>query len=339
MYMGYGMKINIYYGGRGIIDDPTLGVLSRMSDVFGELNVQVEQFNLFEHKNGITALPGTLKGVDGIILASTVEWFGIGGYMHQFLDACWLYGDEDKLKGLYMAPIVMSTTHGEREGMMELACAWEMLGGIPLDGICGYVADTSTFERNESYQKLIEKKAENIYRSMNQKMDSLPTSNQAVKNSVAITKITDLTPQETEQLSRYVSNDEYVQTQKKDIAELSNIFRDKMDKEQSAGHVDDFISKLKGRFTPVAGLHAVYHITLTDQTKDRDILLRVDNQNLECKAEDTTSSDVHASMTTSVLEQIIQGRMTFQRAFMEGNLKMKGDFKLLRNMDQLFDFK
>ena len=95
-----------------------------------------------------------------------------------------------------MAPVVMSTTHGEREGMTELQSAWETLGGIPLDGICGYIADTSTFERTESYQKLIEKKAENIYRNMSQKMESLPTSNQAVKNTVAITKITDLTPQE-----------------------------------------------------------------------------------------------------------------------------------------------
>ncbi len=333
------MKINIYYGGRGIIDDPTLIVLSKMTDVFKELNVQVEQFNLFEHKNGITALPGTIKNADGVILASTVEWFGIGGYMHQFLDACWLYGDKDKLAGLHMAPIVMSTTHGEREGMMELASAWEMLGGIPLDGLCGYIADTSSFERTESYQRLIEKKAENIYRCMNQKMESLPASNQAVKNSVAITKITDLTPQETEQLSRYVSNDVYVQTQKKDIQELSNIFRTKMDKEQAVGQTEDYINKLKSHFKPVAGLHAVYQISLTDQSKDKDIMIRVDNQNLECKAQEVSGSDVHASMSTSVLEQIIAGRMTFQRAFMEGNLKMKGDFKLLRNMDQLFEFK
>ncbi len=333
------MKINIYYGGRGIIDDPTLLVLSKMTDVFKELNVQVEQYNLFEQKNGITALPGTLKSADGIILASTVEWFGVGGYMHTFLDACWLYGDKDKLTGLYMAPVVMSTTHGEREGMTELQSAWETLGGIPLDGICGYIADTSTFERTESYQKLIEKKAENIYRNMSQKMESLPTSNQAVKNTVAITKITDLTPQETEQLSRYVSNDEYVQTQKKDIQELSSIFRDKMDKEQAVGRVEDYIEKLKKSFKPVASLHAVYQITLVDQTKDKDITIRVDNQNLECKAGESSGVDVHASMNTSVLDQIVSGRMTFQRAFMEGNLKMKGDFKLLRNMDQLFDFK
>ena len=32
------------------------------------------------------------------------------------LDACWLYGDKEKIKVTYMQPIVMSTTYGEREG-------------------------------------------------------------------------------------------------------------------------------------------------------------------------------------------------------------------------------
>ena len=45
-----------------------------------------------EHKNEIATLPQTMKDADGIILATTVEWLGIGGYMQQFLDACWLYG-------------------------------------------------------------------------------------------------------------------------------------------------------------------------------------------------------------------------------------------------------
>ena len=37
-----------------------------------------------------------------------------------------------------------------------------------------------------------------------------------------------------------------------------------------------------------------------------------------------------------VFEDILDGRITFQRAFMDGSIKMKGDFKLLRSMDQLF---
>ena len=84
------MKIYVYYGGRGFMDDPTLYVINKMQEVLQELHVTVERYNLYELKNSITTLPQTLKEADGIILATTVEWYGIGGWMQQFLDACWL---------------------------------------------------------------------------------------------------------------------------------------------------------------------------------------------------------------------------------------------------------
>ena len=173
------MKINIYYGGRGIINDPTLFVLGRISQVLDELNVKVEKFNLYELKNTITTLPASINDADGIILAPTVEWFGIGGYMQQFLDACWLYGNKEKFETTYMCPVVMSTAPGEREAMTSLTLAWEMLGGLPLPGMCAYVEDFVSFEIEQDYLTIIEKKAENLYRSISQKTKSLPTSNKA----------------------------------------------------------------------------------------------------------------------------------------------------------------
>ena len=52
------MKINIYYGGRGLIDDPTLYVIEKMESVFRELRVVVERFMLYDMKNSITMLSG-----------------------------------------------------------------------------------------------------------------------------------------------------------------------------------------------------------------------------------------------------------------------------------------
>ena len=69
------MKVNIYYGGRGIIDDPTVYVLNKMQEVLTELNVKVERFPLFEQRNNITSLPASINDADGIVLATTVEWF------------------------------------------------------------------------------------------------------------------------------------------------------------------------------------------------------------------------------------------------------------------------
>ena len=135
------MKVNIYYGGRGLLEDPTLYVIGRMEQVLTELQVEVKLYNIYEQKNAISMLPQTLKDADGIILATTVEWLGIGGYMNQFLDACWLYADKTALSTTYMQPVVMSTTYGEREAMVTLENAWEILGGLPCSGFCGYVED------------------------------------------------------------------------------------------------------------------------------------------------------------------------------------------------------
>lgn len=48
--------------------------------------------------------------------------------------------------------------------------------------------------------------------------------------------------------------------------------------------------------------------------------------------------DVYAKMTTAVMDNIIQGRMSFQRAFMTGEMTAKGNFKTLKMLDQVFIF-
>ena len=42
------MVIHIYYGGRGVIDDPTRPVIERMQKVLEELRVKVVLYNLYE---------------------------------------------------------------------------------------------------------------------------------------------------------------------------------------------------------------------------------------------------------------------------------------------------
>ena len=42
------MNINIYYGGRGLIGDPTQYVIKKMCEVLEELNVNVKRYDLYE---------------------------------------------------------------------------------------------------------------------------------------------------------------------------------------------------------------------------------------------------------------------------------------------------
>ena len=73
------MKINVYYGGRGLLDDPTLYVLKKMEDVLRELRVNIERFNIYEHKNEIATLPQRLSGWESVVICSSF-WMP-AGYM------------------------------------------------------------------------------------------------------------------------------------------------------------------------------------------------------------------------------------------------------------------
>ena len=329
------MKINVYYGGRGLLDDPTLYVLNKMEDVLKELRVKVERYNIYEHKNEIATLPQTFKDADGIILATTVEWLGIGGYMQQFLDACWLYGDKQKISQLYMQPIVMSTTYGEKEGELVLSNAWDILGGQPCPGLCGYVEDLVSFEVNNEYTEIIEKKAENLYRMISQKMKSLPTSNNAVKQTVLRTQQMSLTPQESEQLSKYVSDDSYVKQQKEDIEELTSMFKDMLGKASSEAR-EPFVKELQSHFVAQVDFVATYSIMI-DGFKN-PLYIGVNKDKLDVQYGNKGEIDVYAKLSMDVMQSIIDGRMTFQRAFMTGEMSAKGNFKTLRMLDQIFLF-
>ena len=328
------MKINIYYGGRGMIDDPTITVINRMTSVLEELRVNVERFNLYEMKNMIMTLPQTLKEADAIILASTVEWFGIGGYMHSFLDSCWLYGDKSKISGTYMFPIVMSKAYGEREGILELTNAWEMLGGKACNGLCAYVEDTTEFELNTNYMQLVEKKAEEVYRAVSQKFTIMPTSNKAIKQNIVGDTI-NLTPQESEQLSKYAADDSYVKKQKEDIEQLAGIFKSMLEDEEKGGD-SHYINMLKEHFVPQDNFSATYLLKIDSREDSLIIIIR--NRSLNCYFGQLESADVIGKLSVDVLDNILEGRMTFQRAFMSGEMTAKGNFKTLRMLDENFVF-
>ena len=329
------MRINIYYGGRGILDDPTLFVINKMQAVLTELNVKVEKYSLYELRNQITSLPASINEADGIILATTVEWFGMGGYMTQFLDACWLYGNKEKFAQTYMCPVVMSTTSGEREVKTSLEVAWEILGGLPCSGICGYVADMTSFELNTEYVRIIEKKAENMYRTVAQKLRTLPASNKDLKQNARRTKNIPLTPQESEQLSKYVSDEQYVQKQKEDIQELSSLFKGMMEN-KSTDETRLYIQDFEDNFKPEGVVNATYKFIIED--KKKSLVVEIVNSNLKCYYGNIESPDCLCKVKPDVFEKALNGQVSFQRAFMTGQMQVKGDFRVLLLLDQMFTF-
>jgi len=331
------MRIHIYYGGRGLIEDSTLYVLSKITEVLDELRVDVKRYNLYECKNEIAVLASGIKEADGVILAASVEWYGIGGLLQQFLDDCWLYADKTKLSNLYMMPVVVSTTYGEREAEQNLMKSWELLGGCLCPGITAYVENQADFETNGNYTKVIETRAEHLYRTINQRIKALPSSTFALKQTISGSLPMELTPQESEQLSKYVSDDTYVKKQKADIEELSQLFKEMMDRTEGKESSQEFIRNLKENFKPSKeDIKAIFEIRMTDTGKT--LIVDVNKDKLSCYYGDSDYADVVATTTRAVINKLVNGRTTFQGAFMSGELTAKGDFKTLRMFDQLFRF-
>lgn len=330
------MKVNIYYGGRGLIEDSTIYTINRLSQVLDELRVSVEKFNLYEQKNSITMLPNTLKDADAVILAVNVEWLGIGGYMAQFLDACWLYGDREKLKKLYMMPVVISNTVGEREAELTLCRAWEILGGTPVSGIVSYVDNHAEFETNQVYASFIEARAEDLYRVIKQKKVFLPGSVGAMNNGIKPVKALELTPQESEQLSVYVSDDTFVKKQKEDLGELSALYREML-KKGGDDSKTEFFKSLREHFKPIdKEFSAVYAFYFTDT--DRTLVLDISFGTLKLSYSEPDRTDMLIKAKKEIMQKLTDGKVTLQGAFMSGSITTKGDFKLIRSFDQQFTF-
>ena len=278
--------------------------------------------------------------------------------MQQFLDMCWLYADKQNLIGKYMLPIVMATTYGERDVEFNLVKAWETLGGIPVTGLVAYVENLEEFEKNEEYRGLIEKKAESLYRSVHQKIQGLPTSNYAVRTNLLKTRTIELTPEEREQLSKFVSDETYVKQQKEDIEELSAMFKKMLsgqqeeEKDVSSGEeeapenaekqsranksMETLFSFFVNHYRPEPDFTASYAIILSD----RNVVLHIEATPEDVKVfyAATEEADVRLRTTSKVLVNILSGKNTFQKGFMAGEISAKGNFKTLRMLDTIFQF-
>ena len=187
---------------------------------------------------------------------------------------------------------------------------------------------------NTEYRGIIEKKAEEIYRTVSQKFVMLPTSNNAIKQNM-VSDMINFTPQETEQLSKYASDDNYVKQQKSDIEELAGMYKGILEEEEKGGD-EHYIAELKAHYVPQENFSATYLIKI--EGKDKSLIIDIKNQILNCYFGQIEQADVIGKLSTNVLDDIVEGRMTFQRAFMQGVMTAKGNLRIIRMFDENFIF-
>lgn len=347
-------NVIVVYGGTNLADDPTYVVADRISGVLAELNVAVKRIDLYKNDYSIDAFVDELESSEGVILATTVEWFGIGGTMQTFLDKCFRSGRFEAFKGAYLLGVVISRQSFERDAYNHLIKSWEILGGVEGISLLASIGNSADLETDNELLLAVDKKAEDYYRILNQQRLAMPTSIQG--NRVLIKVPVRARVDEGEQMMiktvvsgenrdqtienqmSFISNyDEFIEKQQKDIEDLSSLFKEKLTSKS------DIIRKtfpeiFEYKYKPDKSFSDCKISWVVNDRTSESFVLEFSGARLKATFGKNQGADVVITSSFDVLSKITEGKLTVQRAFMTGDIKAKGNFTLLYKLDQLFAF-
>lgn len=345
-------KVVIVYGGDGYANDPTLVAVERIAYVLTELQVVIKRLDLYKNPLPMTEFFEEMSSADGVVLATTVEWYGIGGWLQSFLDVCFTKGRSELFEGIPLFGVVMARQAFEREGYNHLLKSWELLGGTEGGQLCGVLQNSVMLETNKTLIRVVDKKTEDYYRVLSQKREAFPTSTKTYELKIQIqdaqlsteNKTLDGTtnplptqrdrhPEKTPVITNY---DEFVEKQQKDIDDLSKMFKSKLSAKTDimAKSVPDFF---KSQYVGAEDLRCKLFWQVTD-AKNENTVVDLNGKKIQAHYGQASDADVNIFLSKDVLHKILNGKMSIQRAFMTGDVKAKGDFTILYKIDQIFNF-
>ena len=98
----------------------------------------------------------------------------------------------------------------------------------------------------------------------------------------------------------------------------------------------EYIRDFQNHFVAQEEFQASYLFRI--EGKKKPLVIEVNEEELACHYGEQDNVDVYARLKGEVMDGITRGRMTFQRAFMTGEMTAKGNFKTLRMLDRIFIF-
>ena len=87
---------------------------------------------------------------------------------------------------------------------------------------------------------------------------------------------------------------------------------------------------------PQPGFAAGFKVVIEE--KKKPLMIVIDGASIDCHYGEGGRVDVEIQLDRTSFSDIVSGRTTFQTSFMAGDMKMKGDFKVLRSLDQVLQF-
>lgn len=338
-------------------------LLTKIQEVLEELQVGIKKIQLNQipyyegYKEPISG--GIIDSIEkscGVIMASRVELLSVSGSLCAFFEHCSEYVGE-KLFQKPLFTLTVSDWRGEREAAEYMLHAWSILGGIEF-GKLGIFAE-SYHKDKETIITHTEKMTEDFYRSIKQTHYNIknndhliiPQKNQKNENCFEPILAQTIKHQEIS----YKGYDHIRSTQEKDIEDIVNIFKKQLQegeegKEERELYVNtatyskptfqtarQMLSSLPEYFKSqqALGFYAVVQYHLLGGEPFQAYITIQDGQ---CTFQEGVypGAEIEVTAPEGVFENIFTKKITSQKAFMLGQLKVRGNFMLLSKIDEMF---
>ncbi len=329
----------ILYAGSELKNDSTHAMMDTIALVFHELNTSVVMMNIHDEDFSIDAFFDALKTSAGMVVGTSVEWYGTGYKLQKFLDDVYYSGRIDLMHQLPTMLLTISRNGYEDIASNYLKNAFEILGAIVTSTVTGVVENSVYYETNKSYQKIVETKAEDFYRQIRKGVQTLPSSLndrkvflKVAKNSVEEASDTESKDVKENKVNTY---NEFLENQKKDIDELSELFEEKVTVSSSAKKYSEIFAN---SFTGASKLDKSEICFDIIDANEESFNIIIDKEKLELLDFDDSACDVVIGLSQDVMNDIIKKKVTMQKSFLTGAVKVKGNFALLYKIDSVFKF-
>ncbi len=331
-------NILVVYAGTNLSNDPTKSVVSRVADVFTELNINVIYLDIFSKDYSVDKLLDSAKDSLGLVIGAGIEWYGIGHQAQKLLDDIYFSGRADALKDINTMAIAISRNGYEDEGLQYLVKSLKLLGACVTTTLDGVIESASFFETNKTLINVVEKRSEDFFRTFKRPSLTLPSSIDKQKIYLKVEtdeSVREITNKEKKEVKKVSSYNEFIETQKKDIDELSEIFKEKANLRKKGNTYKEIF---KSGFI---GSDLIEKNTVCIEIEDnhkQSFNISIDKKNISTEAFNNIDCDVIIMVKEKIVEDIVTRKTTMQKAFLTGQLKVKGNFALLYKLDSAFDF-
>ena len=317
----------------------------------------------------IKLIANKINDSEGVIFVSNTILGAPSGIIKVFLENLTHLSYKNSIEGKYGFSVCFTDAFGERENAEYILKAWEMLGGIEGGKLPLWIKD---IEGLKSIREGIEKKVEAFYKIFRQPGHKLPSSyNQSITTTTNDKKISNWTVPKIE-IAEDLSEDakeeaikikaspfeDFSREQEKDIKELTDFFKQQMfstGQEQSINEYGIYTKpsplpvvenkktckqmtqNLPHYFQPhlASDFLGSFQFNITG-TENFNCYIVVDKG--ECSYFDgiKEDADINITIEDDIWVDILKGKISAQKAFMTGQLKVRGNFVLLNKLDQLF---